>query len=372
MSLLLQILFIAIAAGLGANGVISNYVYGSTIGAGLMSHVYGAAGGAVDAFKMILPPALYLIANADPVRQPAWASARPYVAPLWALFAFLTAWSIFCAYSLHAQTAERRAAVTAAASVDSARLASDQTSLERDLANLRAETSREALEGQLAAMRQDALWSPRRSDRCTNATVQRSITFCAEYRRLEGLASAARPASAIAADKAQARAQLGSTRSQRAALNEAAGKERPDVALSGLAGALDVDLDSATLVRSGIFSALLELVGSAAALLAAVLWRASKATELEAKTESIAPADAETVTDRPALPPTLVERAKATAYRRPATGRPARRTVTPEMVTQAVALINEQGFSKRKAASQLQIPEATLRNALERQGVAIG
>ena len=116
---LFQLLFVAVAVGLGVNSVISNYMYGVTMGAGFMSHVYGVGGAGVDVFKTALPTLCFLVAAAPATGRQADAirAAKRMLPVMVALFIGLTGWSLICSASLQAQTvADKGSAVSSESS----------------------------------------------------------------------------------------------------------------------------------------------------------------------------------------------------------------------------------------------------------------
>ncbi|MEL6980651.1 MAG: hypothetical protein AAGM38_18570 [Pseudomonadota bacterium] len=360
----IKYLMLAVAVALGASSIVSNFSYGVTIGAGWMPLVYGFAGAAVDVFKLVIPTVAFLILSADPRREPAFAAARPMLGSLWTIFVVLTLWSVWCAYSLQAQSVEKNRAGYSATRDEATRLAGQASRLSETIEGLEQEMERprEALEADLAAMRRDPIYGAKRTKGCSSVTWEESRRFCDAYDALEAQRNGARPIAEIRADLRKARATLNANDASQNLIGARAG-EREDLALRALADATDLDLALFVLGRAAAMAISFELVGSFAGAVAAWAAKAQSA----ASNATVRPKRSAPPAQAPQLPPPPAAR-----MRRSAAPRPERCTVTRDQAIEAAGLMTGDGrLSGRKAAEELGVPESSLRNAMKREGIQI-
>jgi hypothetical protein len=208
----LTVLIWLVVLSLGAVTAVANFWYGMLVADGQERYVYAVGGTVLDITKTFLPTvmATFLVGRLTP------GTFFKHVAG-WSIWGLAVVWSITCALGLYAITKEAKVGDVQGQQALYQQLTTDKPKKEARVSELQGARSVEIIDGDIAALKRDKLYS--RSQQCADATATESRSLCARIDKLTAEAMTARPAADIAADLTAARAELSGIEAKLSGMN---------------------------------------------------------------------------------------------------------------------------------------------------------
>jgi len=228
----LTVLFWTIALALGAATAAANFRYGWLVGHGEERWVYALGGTFLDVGKTFLPVAMGTFL-AGPL------TAGTFFQRLagWTVWGLAVAWSVTCAMGLYSISRDANAGDALGRQAQYKQLTADQTRKQGELKTLQGVRLVEVIDGEIAAMKRDRLWT--RTRECADATATESRDFCAKIDKLTAERATVRPSADVRADVERLQAELRGIETKLAGIDMTEIMKKADPATEALAKTLN-------------------------------------------------------------------------------------------------------------------------------------
>lgn len=232
----------------------ANFRYGWLIGHDEERYIYAIGGTVLDVVKTFLPLMLGTFLAGHLTTGTFF---RTVVG--WAFWVIGVCWSLTCALGLYSISKEASIGDTLGKQALYKQLKSDKETKQAQLEALKAPRTTEAIEGELAVLKRDRLWTWTRE--CTDATATASRTYCAKIDALTAEKATVRPAGEFMADRKLLETEIRAIETKLDGINLADVMKKADPATDALAKLLGWEPDTVKSRLALMIALLFEFTG---------------------------------------------------------------------------------------------------------------
>lgn len=238
----------------GAVTATANFRYGWLVGHDEERWIYAIGGTVLDVVKTFLP---LMLGTFLAGRLTVGTFCRQLAG--WTFWVIGVCWSLTCALGLYAISKEANVGDTLGKQALYRQLTEDQTRKRGELVALDTGRTIEIIEGEIAVLRRDRLWT--RTRECTDATASESRDYCSKVDRLTAEKATARPAANVQGDRDRLQRELREIETKLAGINLADVMKKADPATEALAKVLGWDPDTVKTRLALMIAVLFEFAG---------------------------------------------------------------------------------------------------------------